>query len=237
MSVCLYVLILNPLMHKQKGTFDARAIWGGGRSSILQLIFLRENSPLIEFRTLVDWKERHKLLKVKFPLQIRSDFASYEIQYGLVRRPTHQNTPFDAAMFEVCGHRFADLSESQYGVALLNDSKYGYSCENGNVLCLSLLRAPKAPDEDCDMHAQLFRYALLPHVHSAGGSDLSEVVRAAAAFNVKLISCPCSGPTSRLTDNTAIPITDSITVPDLILDNKDNHISIKTEKNAQKYRF
>ena len=164
--------------------------WGGitdenieNKSKLTQIIRLDAFSAQLLFDTTVDWKENRKLLKVEFPLEIRSTFASYEVQYGLVTRPTHKNTPYDEAMFEVCGHRFADLSECNYGVALLNDCKYGYSCR-GSTLCLSLLRSPKAPDKHCDMGEHHFQYALLPHV---GGSVYEGgVVKAASLLNSQL---------------------------------------------------
>ena len=81
---------------------------------------------------------------------INSDFATYDSQFGVVQRPTTYNTSQDQAKFEVCGHKFGDLSEHGYGVSLLNDCKYGYSC-HGNTMRLSLLRSPKAPDANCDM--------------------------------------------------------------------------------------
>lgn len=102
---------------------------------------------------------------------------------GLVRRPTHFNTSWDLAKFEVCAHKFGDLSEYGYGVALLNDGKYGYAT-HGNVMRLSLLRSPKCPDEECDMGYHYFRYALLPH---KGTFMESNVVEEAYRFNESLV--------------------------------------------------
>jgi alpha-mannosidase len=104
----------------------------------------------IELETEVEWRENMKFLKVEFPVDITNTEASYETQYGFVRRPTHYNTSWDMAKFEVCCHKWADLSEHNYGVSILNDSKYGFAtC--GNLMRLSLLRAPKAPDAHADM--------------------------------------------------------------------------------------
>ena len=130
----------------------------------------------------MDWREKNQFLKVEFPLALRSDHATYEIQFGHVRRPTHFNTSWDFARFEVSAHRWADLSEPNYGVALLNDSKYGYAC-HGNVLRLSLLRSPKSPDPTADMGEHRFRYALFPH---EGGPQNGGVIPEAAAFNQPL---------------------------------------------------
>jgi alpha-mannosidase len=112
-----------------------------GESSVLkQVISLTALSAILEFELEVDWHESHQFLKVEFPLEIRSLHATYEIQYGHFQRPTHWNTSWDVAKFEVCAHKWVDFSESGYGVALLNDSKYGHSV-HGNLLRLSLLRS------------------------------------------------------------------------------------------------
>ena len=104
----------------------------------------------IEMSSEVEWRENMKFLKVEFPVDIINTEASYETQYGIIRRPTHYNTSWDMAKFEVCCHKWADLSENGYGVSILNDSKYGFAtC--GNMMRLSLLRAPKAPDAHADM--------------------------------------------------------------------------------------
>ena len=111
-----------------------------------------ENS-FIEMHSEVEWRESMKFLKVEFPVDITNTEASYETQYGIIRRPTHYNTNWDMAKFEVCCHKWADLSESTYGVSVLNDSKYGFATA-GNLMRLSLLRAPKAPDAHADMGKQ-----------------------------------------------------------------------------------
>lgn len=104
----------------------------------------------IEMASEVEWRETMKFLKVEFPVDIINTEASYETQYGIIRRPTHYNTSWDMAKFEVCSHKWADLSENGYGVSILNDSKYGFATA-GNMMRLSLLRAPKAPDAHADM--------------------------------------------------------------------------------------
>jgi alpha-mannosidase len=133
-----------------------------GASRITQVMRLASGSRRLEFRTRVEWREHHRFLKVAFPIAVRSMRATYEIQHGHIERPTVANTSWDEARFEVCGHRWADLSESGYGVALLNDSKYGYDIR-GHVMRLSLLRGPQYPDPDADQGEHEFAYALLPH--------------------------------------------------------------------------
>lgn len=141
------------------------------RARMVQLIRLEANSRRIDFETTIDWQEEHALLKVAFPLAIYSARATYEIQYGHVERPTHRNTSWDVARFEVCAHKWADLSESDFGVALLNDGKYGYDV-HGNVMRLTLLRAPKSPDPQADMGTHRFTYSLLPHRGDVGNSGV-----------------------------------------------------------------
>ncbi len=158
----------------------------GERSRITQNISLTAISPRLDFNTHVDWQEEQQFLRVLFPLNLRSDFATYEVQYGNVKRPTHFNTPYDLARFEVPAQRWADLSEPDFGVALLNDCKYGYACF-GNVLSLSLLRAPNNPDPLADRGHHTFKYALYPHALSP---QLSAVWAEAAAFNQEMKCYP-----------------------------------------------
>jgi alpha-mannosidase len=133
-----------------------------GASTIVQSVRLWANSARIDFATKLDWHDRRILLKAHFPLAIRSDVATFECAYGVQRRPTHRNTSWDATRFEVAAHRFADLSEPGYGVALMNNGRYGHEAL-GNELSLSLLRSPVAPDRLADEGAHDFTYALLPH--------------------------------------------------------------------------
>lgn len=152
-------------------------------STLLQTVSLTAVSPRLDFATEVEWHESHKFLKVEFPLALRAAAATYEIQYGHVQRPTHFNTSWDLARFEVPAQRWADLSEPDFGVALLNDCKYGYAA-HGSVMRLSLLRAPKLPDPGADMGHHAFRYALLPH---AGTVQQADVVAEGYRFNVPLL--------------------------------------------------
>ena len=131
-------------------------------SSITQTIRLWANSPRIEFKTDIDWHDRRILLKANFPLAIRAETAIFECAHGVIRRPTHRNTPWDQAKFEVAAHRFVDLAEHGFGVALLNDGKYGHHAL-GNEIGISLLRSPVNPDALADEGFQSFTYALLPH--------------------------------------------------------------------------
>ncbi|XP_048828370.1 alpha-mannosidase 2C1 isoform X2 [Brienomyrus brachyistius] len=158
------------------------------RSSITQEIILDAMCPYVKFDTQVDWAESHKFLKVEFPVRVRSPNAVYEVQFGHLQRPTHRNTSWDWARFEVWGHKWADLSEHGFGVALLNDCKYGYSADR-NTLSLSLLRAPKAPDANADMGQHRFMYAVMPH---SGSFQDSSVIQCAYNLNFPLRLVPDS---------------------------------------------
>lgn len=151
-------------------------------SDYVQRISLAYNSPQLDFDTTIDWRERHILLKVAFPVEILSPVATYDIQWGNVQRPTHRNTSWDWARFETCAQKWVDLSEGDYGVSLLNDCKYGHDI-HGNVMRISLLRAPTMPDPEADQGEHRFAYSLLPHV---GGWN-ETTIGAAYGLNDSLI--------------------------------------------------
>jgi alpha-mannosidase len=134
----------------------------GRASTLRQVVRLDTGSPRLEFRTEADWQESHLILKVLFPVAVRAMNATYEMPFGTTERPTHYSTSYDEARYEVPGHRFADLSEHGFGVALLTDCKYGYSTLGGEMR-ISLLRAPKAPDPQADIGMHRFAYAVMPH--------------------------------------------------------------------------
>uniref|UniRef100_A0A8C3LKI4 Alpha-mannosidase 2C1 n=1 Tax=Chrysolophus pictus TaxID=9089 RepID=A0A8C3LKI4_CHRPC len=160
----------------------------GESSTLTQEIILDAMCPYICFKTQVDWKESHKFLKVEFPVQVRSTNATYEIQFGHLQRPTHWNTSWDWARFEVWAHKWMDLSEHGFGVAVLNDCKYGASAHR-NVLSLSLLRAPKSPDASADIAHHQFTYAVMPH---QGSFQDAGVIQCAYNLNFPLHTVPAS---------------------------------------------
>lgn len=164
------------------------------RSSIKTVISLAavidpDHETHIECSADVDWHETMKFLKVQFPVDICNTNASYETQFGIVQRPTHYNTSWDMAKFEVCCHKWADLSEATYGVSILNDSKYGFStC--GNLMRLSLLRSPKAPNANADMGRHAIRWAVFPHRGPLGW----QTVKKGFEFNVPVRLASHSNP-------------------------------------------
>ncbi len=131
-------------------------------STITQYIFLYHDSRRIDIKTEVDWKQDHILLKALFPVDIHSNEADYEIQYGNVTRPTHHNTSWDAARFEVCHHKWLDIHENNYGVSLINDCKYGCHVHEG-VIGLSLLKSATSPNPSADKEKHEFTYSFYPH--------------------------------------------------------------------------
>ena len=151
---------------------------------IAQRFILEAGSPRLSIETRVEWAASRKMLRALFPVDVRARHAVYDISLGHVKRPTHRNTSWDRAMFEVCAHRWMDLSEPDFGVALLNDCKYGHSC-HGNTMGLTLLRSPKFPDPTMDVGIHEFTYSLMPH---AGDWRTAGVDREAEALNVPLLT-------------------------------------------------
>jgi alpha-mannosidase len=152
-------------------------------STLIQRVYLYAHSPRLEFQNEVDWQERQTLLKVAFPVAVHTARATFDIQFGNIERPTHRNTTWDAAKFEVCGHKWADLSEGDYGVSVLSECKYGWDVHD-NVLRLTLLKSGTHPDPNADKGTHTFAYALLPHT----GDYRSETVDEAYAFHYPLMA-------------------------------------------------
>lgn len=140
-------------------------------SVIKQKIHFYADSRRIDFSTWVDWKEHQHLLKVHFPVNIHSDEATFEVQFGNLKRKIHGNTSWDEARFESCGQKWMDISEGHYGVSLLNDCKYGYSAKDSNI-ALTLIKSGIDPNKTADQEEHVFTYALYPHkeMWSAAGT-------------------------------------------------------------------
>lgn len=151
----------------------------GKVSRISQRYVLEADSPRLDIHTCVDWNEERTLLRATFPVDVRSTMATYDLSMGFVQRPTHENTPWDKARFEVCAHRWMDLSEHGGGVAILNNGKYGHSC-HGNIMGLTLLRSPMFPFPDADKGQHEFTYSIMPHT---GDWRTAGVDRQAALLN------------------------------------------------------
>jgi len=155
-------------------------------STITQTYRLWTESRRLDVDTKIEWHQRQVLVKALFPLNVRSDHAVFETMYGVVSRATHRNTTWDQARFEGSAHRFADVSETGYGVAVLNNSKYAYGIHD-NVLNLSLLRSPMYPDALADEGTHVFTYSIFPHV---GAWTDAGVTAEAFALNSPLTVVP-----------------------------------------------
>jgi alpha-mannosidase len=151
-----------------------------GSSSVTQRTTVRADSPRIDMTFDMEWHEDEKLLSLMVPLAVHAREAACDIQFGHVMRPTHASNSWDAAKFEVCAHRYVDLSEPSFGVAVLNDGRYGHGVQDGGIR-ISLLRAAKYPDPTQDHGRHSVTVSLLPH-----GPGLHEVIRQAAALNLPL---------------------------------------------------
>ena len=153
-------------------------------SKIIQNIHIYNDIPRIDFDSYIDWKEHDIVLKAAFPVDIHTNEATYEIQYGNVKRPTHRNTSWDEARFEVCGHKWVDLSEGNYGVSLMNNSKYGHDILDG-VMRLTLLKSGILPNTTSDQEVHNFIYSIYPHT---GDYKDAGTVKMAYNLNVPLYS-------------------------------------------------
>lgn len=142
-------------------------------SKIMQTLCLYNDKRRIDFKTIVEWKESQKILKTAFSVDIRGVFARYDVQEGNIVRPITRNTSWEAAKFEVVAHKWADLSETGYGVALLNDCKYGYDIKE-DTMRLSLLKSATDPDYSADYGTHEFTYSLYPHKEEWYNSGLEE---------------------------------------------------------------
>ncbi|MCU6708062.1 glycosyl hydrolase-related protein [Paenibacillus sp. J5C_2022] len=154
-----------------------------GNSTLRQIISLSSGSKYVQFETESDWRETGKMLRTSFETSVTADVVSCEIQFGYLRRSTSRNTQLEMARDEICAHRYLDISEPGFGVALLNDCKYGHRAE-GRTLDLNLLRSPSYPDPEADKAIHRFSYALLPHV---GDHIQAGVARAGYEFNTPLV--------------------------------------------------
>ena len=163
-----------------------------GRSTLTQVVTLNPGARRVDVDTEVDWQEVETFLKAAFPLDVRADRSSSEIQFGYVQRATNTNTSWDVARFEICAHRYLHVGEPGYGLAVVNDSTYGHdvACavrpDGGTTTTvrLSLLRAPRFPDPETDLGRHRFRYGLVV------GADLLDATREGHWLNLPVRTLP-----------------------------------------------
>jgi len=172
----------------------------GDSSRIIQDMVFHATNPQVDFETKIIWKETHQHLKTAFPVTLHVESARHEIQYGYAERPTHSNLPQDLARFEVSQQKWTDISEGGFGIAILNDCKYGVSTENSEIR-LSLLKSGAHPDPRGDNGTHYVTYSFLPH---EGSFSVENVVRPAYELNIPVIPAP-AGPE-------AVPVDSLITV-------------------------
>jgi len=179
--------IIAPLFDGSRGGFRVEKNYM--HSKIVQHIWLYSESRRIDFETEIDWHEHHQILKAAFPLDILTSSATYEIQFGHVSRPTHENTSWDKAKFEVYGHKWVDMSEHNYGISMINDCKYGYNTE-GSTLKLTMLKCGTYPNPEADLGLHRFTYSLIPH---AGDFRTAGIIQEAYGLNQPLVILPAVG--------------------------------------------
>lgn len=159
-----------------------RTVRSFNKSVITQDIILRADADYVDFDTSVDWHETEKVLKAEFPVSVTNTYASYEIAHGSINRPNHWNYSTDLVRFEVCGHKWADLSEGDYGVSIINDCKYGYDIKDSRMR-ITLMRAPICPDPVGDKGVSTFVYRVYPHT---GNREKANTVKYALELNQPL---------------------------------------------------
>ena len=167
------------------------------KSTVTQRITLDAHTGKIDFDNTIDWKNDHILLKTAFPTDITSEKATYDIQYGTVERPTHYNTSWEQAKFEVCAHKYADLSEYNYGVTIMNDCKYGHDI-HGGVIRLTLLKSATSPNPAADKEVHHFTYSIYPHT---GDYRTAGVVQMAYQLNNPMTATPVAANVGTLADS------------------------------------
>jgi len=153
------------------------------KSTLIQDVIFYSGQALINFDTKIDWQDDHRFLKTSFDTNIHTDKATQEIQFGYLSRPTSRNTSIEKAMFEVTNHKYTDLSETRYGISLLNDCKYGISVKDGSMR-LSLHKGGTMPDFYGDRGVHYLSYGLLPHI---GGFGAKQVIQPAYMFNTPIV--------------------------------------------------
>ncbi len=166
-------------------------------SEISQNIWLYSNINRIDFDTELDWHERHQVLKVAFPVDVHANSATYETQFGHIERPTHQNTSWDAAKFEVCGHKWITVAENGYGVGMLNDCKYGFNTE-GSTMKLTVLKCSQYPNEEADQGEHKLTYSIMAY---EGDFREAGLIREAYALNQPLTVKNVEANNGALADN------------------------------------
>lgn len=201
------------------------------KSALIQTTRLYNNSDRIDFRLDIDWNEEKMLIKAAFPFNLHTDEATFDIQYGSITRPTHTNTSWEKAKFEVCGHKWADMSEDDWGVSIINNSKYGYSLGE-NEIKMTLLTSPKYPNPEADMGKHTITYSLFAHSNTVrnGGT-----VKEAYGFNQPLTAVAISGKGSLENEYSFISISSDSVIAETVKQAEDgNGVIVRMYQSANK---
>ncbi|HWT26975.1 MAG TPA: glycoside hydrolase family 38 C-terminal domain-containing protein [Mobilitalea sp.] len=174
-------------------------------SRITQYISIYQDIPRIDIKNEIDWKEKQIFVRTLFPVDIHTNEATFDIQYGNVKRPTHYNTSWDFAKFEVCAHKWIDVSEDDYGISVINDCKYGCSVHDG-VIGLSMLKSAIYPNPEADKEHHEFSYSLFPH---RGDFRQAGTVKAAYQFNNPMTAVMKENETGELAQSYSFVSSDS----------------------------
>lgn len=181
---CAELLSFEPVSDGEV-EFRIRASWKiSSKTTLWQDMIFYAGNPRIDFETVVDWNDKHRLLKVEFNTNVLSEYSVHEIQYGNIKRPVNRNTVIEQAKFEVSNHKYTDLSEPAYGVAVLNDCKYGVSVLD-SAIALTLHKGGCKPDPRGDKGVHNFTYSFYPHL---GALSAKNTIKASYELNYPVLS-------------------------------------------------
>lgn len=193
------------------------------QSKLTQTIWFWDDLAKIDFDTVADWHQHHIMVKAAFPTDINSDKATYEIQFGTIERPTHKNTSWDKAKFEVCAQKYADLSEGNWGVSIINDCKYGHDIHNGTIM-LSLFKSGTYPNPEADQGEIPFVYSICPH---AGRLEDSDTAKLAYYLNYPMTAVKATGDASVIPETfTAVTLDRGNVICETIKESEDGNDTI-----------
>lgn len=169
-------------VYAQNNSIIRENLYAFGKSSLTQKVILTKGDKLVRFETTVDWQETRKMLRAEFKPSVFAPEATFDIQFGSIKRSTRNVTSIEKAQFEVCGQKYVDVSDNGMGISLINDCKYGHRVKDG-LISLNLLRSPMKPAKDADKGIQTFSYALYSHE----GDFTNGVAKNAYFFNYPII--------------------------------------------------
>ncbi|MBE6999956.1 MAG: alpha-mannosidase [Ruminococcaceae bacterium] len=208
------VVSVTPIFDGARAGFEVVKTFSN--SKITQKLWLYDDIAKVDVENTLDWQDHHVILKAAFPTSVHASVATYDVQFGNVERPTHENNSWDEAKFEVCAHKWADISDAGYGLSILNDCKYGYNAE-GNVLKLTMLKCGTYPNPEADQGIHEFTYTIYPH---AGAWRQGDTVKEAYLLNEPMTAFPVEAGSGKLADDYSFLACDA------------DHVVVETVKKA-----